>query len=215
MITLTFQLVFQNRAKMTHQEVTNYIIEHFPLILRNDRKEGMVISADGPTEEGEVILKLNQDTLTEDQEMWQTTDEIARQYISMCKVTPDKIKPVTPTLEPWQAETVHDILANTVNKVPSNGKHTRFYTEPLAERQWDNEHHLIDIEGKEPMYSSLTITQCSTSEPARAVKLHYNEVDELLTALLQWRMDAARASHETTTKVDDDSLSDLDDGPIF
>lgn len=160
-------------------------------------------------DEPQIMIQLAQEKMTTEQEKYLNKFEYVREY----NVRPGTLQPET-TLEPWQAETVNDILANEITKVPSNGNHTRYYTEPLAECQWDNEHHLIDIEGKEPMYSKLTITQCSTSDPVQVVKLSYNEVDELLTSLLQWRMNAARASHEALTKVNDDSLSDLDERPF-
>lgn len=93
MITLAIQLVFQNRAKMTHQEVTNYLIEHFP--------EGEILVADGPTKEGEVRFKLDQKALTVDQRDFLHLDEIAEQYIDEYNVLlPDK--PSTPTASDWQ-----------------------------------------------------------------------------------------------------------------
>jgi hypothetical protein len=140
-------------------------------------------------DEPQIMIQLAQEEITLVQEKYLDKFEYVREY----NARPGTLQPET-TLEPYQVEAIQEILENPVNKVPSNGNHTRFYTEPLAERQWDNEHHLIDIEGHEPMHSRLTIAQCSTSDQAQVVKLHYNEVDELLTALLQWRMDAAKAS---------------------
>lgn len=155
-----------------------------------------------------LFIQLSQDDMTDEQERFLNKFEYIREY------NPRPVAIVTPALEPWQAEAIHDILNISVNKVPSNGNHTRYYTEAVAEQQWDNEHHLIDVGGKDPMYSDLTITQCSTSEPSRSVKLNYNEVDELLTILLQWRMNAARASHEAMTKVEDDGINVGDDHPF-
>lgn len=159
-------------------------------------------------DEPHIMIQLAQEEMTIEQEKYLNKFEYIREY----NVREGTLQPEI-TLKPWQAEAIHDILANTVNKVPSNGNHIRYYTEPCAERQWDNKHHLIDVEGKEPMYSELTITQCST-EGATRINLEYNELDDLLTILLQWRMDAARASHEAMIKVDDDAIHVGDDHPF-
>lgn len=82
MITLAIQLVFQSKPKLTHQEVTNYLIEHLP--------EGEIVLASGPTKEGEVRLKLNQDKLTDEQRDFLHLDEIAQQYIDTFQVLPNK-----------------------------------------------------------------------------------------------------------------------------
>ncbi len=86
MITLTLQLVFESKPKMTHQEMTNYIIEHFP-------GDDIIAVASGPTEDGEVRLKLKQDQLTDEQRDWLHLDDIAR-YIDRYVATEPQ-KPIT------------------------------------------------------------------------------------------------------------------------
>ena len=84
-------------------------------------------------------------------------------------------------------EVINELLDNhDVVQVPSNGRHTRFYTEPLESEQWNLDHHLIDLEDAGSGYSTLTITELSTSGSAQ-VRLTSNEVDALLTVLFQWR----------------------------
>ncbi len=85
MITLKLQLVFESKPKMTHQEVTNYIIEHFP-------GDDIIAVASGPTENGEVRLKLKQDQLTDEQRDWLHLDDIAR-YIDKYEVENQAKKP--------------------------------------------------------------------------------------------------------------------------
>lgn len=199
MITLKLQLVFESKPKMSHQEVTNYIIEHFP-------GDDIIAVASGPTEDGEVRLKLKQDRLTDQQRDWLHLDDIAR-YINDFTIDEPSITTDTPTLKPWQAEVVHDILANNVTKVSSNS-HNRYYTENCADRQWYELHHLIDLDGNQSMYSDLTITQCSTEGGATQIKLSHNEVDDLLTILLQWRMDIARVNHEIATQKESTDIND-------
>lgn len=173
--------------------------------------------AHGFGNEPQILIQLAQEEMTIEQEKYLNKFEYIREY----NVREGTLQPEI-TLKPWQVEAVQDILVNEITKVPSNGNHTRYYTECAAERQWNNQHHLLDLEGKEPMYSGLTITQCST-DGATQVQLEYNEVDDLLTILLQWRMDAIRVSHEAIaaqkkTSTDDflldDNLSDLDDRPF-
>lgn len=170
--------------------------------------------------EPQILIQLAQEEMTIEQEKYLNKFEYIREY----NVREGTLQPEI-TLKPWQVEAVQDILVNEITKVPSNGNHTRYYTECAAERQWNNQHHLLDLEGKEPMYSGLTITQCST-EGATQVQLEYNEVDDLLTILLQWRMDAIRVSHEAIaaqkkTATDDflsnsdlDAIDQLDDHPF-
>ncbi len=90
-------------------------------------------------------------------------------------------------MERWQEDLINEMMENRdVVQVPSNGRHTRFYTEPLESEQWNLHHHLIDLEDAGSGYSTLTITELSTSGSAQ-VRLTYNEVDALLTVLFKWR----------------------------
>lgn len=136
----------------------------------------------------------------------------------------------TPTLEPWEVETLREITENKPCIVPSNGQHTRFYTEPVHERQWQKLHHFIDVEGTQPMYGEVTITQFAEDSTATQVTLTHNELDDLLTVLLQRQLATAKESHENLMKMkrqeqpyivqknddflSDDSLDSLDDHPF-
>ena len=91
-------------------------------------------------------------------------------------------------MERWQEELFTELVdTHEVVRVPSNGRHTRFYTEPLASEQWDCRHHLLDLEDVGSGYSHLTITELSTSGSTQ-VRLTCNEVNDLLSVLLHWRV---------------------------
>ena len=114
-------------------------------------------------------------------------------------------------MEPWLEDAISGILANTnVIHVPSVGSHVRFYTESLEAEHWDRIHHLIDLEHSGSFAAKLTITQLSL-EGASQVMLSYNEVDDLLTVLLQWRCEEVRRqmaeadAAEPLTRESDDS----------
>src|SRR5689334_21557361 len=95
-------------------------------------------------------------------------------------------------MDSWLEQAISSILANTnVVRVPSVGSHIRFYTESLDTEHWDRIHHLIDLEHSGSFAAKLTITQLSL-EGASQVALSYNEVDDLLTVLLQWRLEEVR-----------------------
>ena len=119
-------------------------------------------------------------------------------------------------MERWQEEMINELLDNRdVVQVPSNGRHTRFYTEPLESEQWNLHHHLIDLEHAGSGYATLTITELSTNGSAQ-VRLTSNEVDALLTVLLKWRC-AERAAYERATHEPWEATTALDesDGDEF
>jgi len=139
-----------------------------------------------------ILIQLAQDELTIEQEKFLDKEGNIREYNI-------HERSLRPTLDQWQVEAINDILTNDITRVPSNGIHTRFYTECLESEQWDNEHHLIDLDGRDAMYSTLTISQMTTSGSSQ-VKLSHNEVDDLLTALLRWRLDDAKRKHDETVE---------------
>src|SRR5438094_5243111 len=162
MITLVIQLVFQNRAKMTHQEVTNYLIEHLP--------EGTIVLASGPTKDGEVRLKLDQDALTHEQEDFLHLGTIA-QYIDTYQV----IKPV-PTLEPWQIEAFQKLLETNTKQVEED----RVYTSSSS--YGSSLYHLID-----KRYDGIQIEQIDTDEKwSKRVNFQSDELPAVLKTLLAW-----------------------------
>ena len=171
-----------------------------------------------------LFIQIAQSDLTAEQERYLNKFEYIREY----KAQPIAI--VTPTLAPWAVRTYLEITENTPHTVPTNGRCTRFYTEPVHEYQWHKLHHLIDVEGEQPMYGEVTITQFAEDSTATQVTLTHNEVDDLLTVLLQRRLATAKESHENLIKMKrqeqpyivqkdgdflaDDNLNDLDE-PSF
>lgn len=110
---------------------------------------------------------------------------------------------------------VQTLLDNPdVVRVPSNGKHTRFYTEPLESEQWDYTHHLLDLHDAGCHYSTLTITQLSTGGSTQ-VQLTSNEVDALTSILLTWRYAQEKQAHEQAEREPGESLAFDDDGDGF
>lgn len=176
-------------------------------------------------DEPQIMIQLAQDEITPEQEKYLNKFEYIREY----NVREGTLQPET-TLEPWQAEAIHEITENKPCIIPSNGDHTRFCTEPVHEYQWHKLHHYIDVEGTQPMYGGVTITQFAEDSTATQVQLSYNEVDDLLTILLQRRLAVAKESYENLQKMkqqeqpyivqkdgdflSDDNLSDLDDRPF-
>lgn len=176
-------------------------------------------------DEPQIMIQLAQEEMTLEQEKYLNKFEYIREY----NVREGTLQPET-TLEPWEVETFREIVENKPCVVPSNGQPTRFYTEPVHEQQWYKFHHLIDVDGTQPMYGEVTITQFSTDNTATQITLTHNEVDDLLTVLLQRQLSVAKESHENLMKVkqqeqpykvqkdgdflSDDSLSDLDERPF-
>ena len=114
-----------------------------------------------------------------------------------------------------QPSLIDEILATPVHQVPSNGN-TRFYMEPEADKRWDRRHHLIDMNGDSgPMSSFLSLAEFSSgieSSSVQHINLSYNEVDELLAILLQWRVGHEDKRIEDTKP--ENALGDLDAHPF-
>jgi hypothetical protein len=172
----------------------------------------------------QLFIQIAQCEMTDEQERYLNKFDYIREY------NPRPIAIVTPTLTPWAVRTYLEITENTPHTVPTNGRCTRFYTEPVHEQQWNKLHHLIDVEGEQPMYGEVTITQFAEDSAATQVTLTHNEVDDLLTVLLRRRLATEKESHENLQRVkqqeqpyivqkgddflSDDGLDSLDDHPF-
>lgn len=172
----------------------------------------------------QLFIQLAQCEMTDEQERYLNKFDYIREY------NPRPVAIVTPILTPWAVRTYLEITENEPCTVQSNGRYTRFYTEPVHEQQYYMPHHFIDVNGTQPMYGEVTITQFSTESAATQVTLTRNEVDDLLTVLLQRRLATAKESHENLQKMkqqeqpyivqkdgdflSDDNLSDLDEPPF-
>lgn len=110
---------------------------------------------------------------------------------------------------------VKEILETEVHQVSTNSGNStisRFYTEDESEKNWTHEHHLIDLDDQGLLYSSLIIIGCALDGATKMVRLSCNEVDELLSILLRWRLE--NANKYAVKPVEDNPLSDLDDHPF-
>lgn len=141
--------------------------------------------------------------LTQEQQNWLRFDCEELGHIASYTIVDDAAEP--------QPSLIDAILATLVHQVPSNGNN-RFYMEPEADKRWDSLHHLVDLHDNGVMDSKLTIHQFNSSNESSSVHLSYNEVDELLAILFQWRM-----SHEDKRVEDakpDNALGDLNKHPF-
>jgi hypothetical protein len=218
---ITIDIEFAEDLPINEREsYTKRIIEDFPFHYV-DHSEALNIDEIAGVH---LFIQIAQCEMTDEQERYLNKFDYIREY------TPRPVAIVTPTLTPWAVRTYLEITENTPHTVPTNGRCTRFYTEPVHEYQWHKLHHLIDVDGEQPMYGGVTITQFAEDSPATQVELSHNEVDDLLTVLLRHRLATAKESHENLQKMKrqeqpyivqkdddflaDDNLSDLDDRPF-
>ena len=103
-------------------------------------------------------------------------------------------------------------------KVESNQRNavSRYYVENCGDEQWDNAHHLIELDNVDPLYATLVINQMSSSGTVQ-VKLDNNEVLALASLLLNWYVEQKKRMSQTAeelikrqSKLDDQ----LDDHPF-
>lgn len=97
-------------------------------------------------------------------------------------------------MEQWQIEAINEILSTKVQHVQtSDSDYNRFYTEDQRDTSRSS-HHLIDLyigNGAENL--QLAISQFTHGRgTSTTIRLDNNEVDELLSVLLQQRLDEAQ-----------------------
>lgn len=85
----------------------------------------------------------------------------------------------------------------------------RFYVENRWEQQWNNLHHLIDVEDNGSQKSTVKITQMGNSiDDLQVITLERNEVDAFLFILLNWRLKHLQPENITGQAAQDPYLDD-------
>ncbi len=100
--------------------------------------------------------------------------------------------------EPYELEIIRDLLDNKPERVSSNERQ-RYYSEDVSDRNYDQTHHLIDVDQQHGRnYCKLHIHQFTSHAPERncTVTLTANEVEELLAVVLQQRFSKAKEEVE-------------------
>ena len=108
-------------------------------------------------------------------------------------------------MEQWQIDAIQAILEIPVSEVEEG---SRVY---LSSATYGNSrYHMIDKK-----YDSIQVEQVDIEEKwGKRVNIYTDEIPQLLKTLLVWHLSGVKSLQESTAKIGEDALGDLDDHPF-